>query len=534
MKMRRGKPTTGKEGGNNTAIIGAVVALVVFCAGAYFFYAGKGSFTQGADVARVVPAKEWKAERSSEMRLAVVAIAPENIAFNSREVTALLTAVPKWKQGLNAEALEVVIVFPSLSPIAPGFKALDTPGPITFKIIQPCKDNPSVSSCAPKVAYTDLVNYGMHHVSAGISHIFFWSLTLVATPPLLPDLEKHLLPEKMVGGVGCTITNRVNKTNGMELIVEHGLIMGNGWVGDDWLPHLLRQFHGFNAIDARVKGVTEVLAVSPFCMLTYRPLVDSIGGFRKFAPAIQEQIELGQVPRDFLASQARYLKKKIVLMGTYTVLKPISQDEPIKMKRARREAIITATEALSLLELIEGKSFDDRELVKVEEPELQADKVKKITPDVYCNALNALTSEMKSAIKKMKEMQLVNGVAGRQEEGGWDFCIRIRKRGMSIIATNYTAEQPLVEIPALMKPLHAFEAGDFTEISPASLVVNGAFAALWLRGMREYWPGEKTYHTSWAPSTNNPTKPTYRVIWQSFCCHCCGYVMVIWGVIFEG
>ena len=440
----------------------------------------------------------------------VVAVVPQTVTPQSREAKAFFAAVKGWAEE-NLD-LHVVLVLPSNVKVHKGFKkAADR---VRGKVVQPCSGGAPRHTCSRLVAYTDLANYGAQLLPANTQHIFFLSLALLSHQSLLPDLLPLIKDDPTIGVVGCTITLRPNQSSAADpaKVIEHGLTLGNGWVGPVWKPHLLRNYHGFTAVDARLSNASEVLAVSPFCMLISGRVWNQLGGMRKLASSVQEQIELGQVPPDFVSSQSDYLKKKLVVLGANLAQAGAGHRESFKETLVRKEATAVSEEALSLLEYIEGAPFNPLQEISVPATDIAG-------PATFYEALGNMAKEMEVLVQKIQTLEFT-GVAGTHEEGGWDMCLRVRKRGLKVLAAPTQVEFSLRDIPTVMRPLAKSTEGDqLGGLAPPSLVVNGAFGTVWSDYIRkDFWPGHDLYH-------NATTNAVFRIIWQSFCCHCCGYAL---------
>eukprot|EP01059_Diplonema_ambulator_P004174 TRINITY_DN13885_c0_g1_i1.p1 TRINITY_DN13885_c0_g1~~TRINITY_DN13885_c0_g1_i1.p1 ORF type:complete len:923 (+),score=181.08 TRINITY_DN13885_c0_g1_i1:224-2770(+) len=372
------------------------------------------------------------------------------------------------------------------------------------------------------VSYTELANYGAAFASQRATHVMLLSLTHTPGVGLIKSLLKPHLENQDVGVTGCTITT---KDNGIPKVVEHGLIIGNGWAETSWKPHLIRQYSGFTTIDYRVSEASEVTAVSPYCMMTDIEVWRALNGLRKLSSGVQEQLALGILPKDFNEKQQTYLKKKILGLGAVSMSIPRERDVTLKQKNIRAAAGAALADAVKILELVEGKEFNGYD---VREPLLEEDLAKqkrnaRFAPHEY---LDTLVKEIKPLISKMKDLHM-SGVTGSQEEGGWDLSLRLRQRKLRAIVVPNIAEVARSRLPPTMLPVGG---NDTIPFSPPSHVIDGTFSKVWGGIINKYWPGSVT---SGAHATDGQLpQSTMRVVWQSFCCHCCGFSNEILHLVF--
>ena len=500
----------------------ANIAVFVLFSAVLYILVTAGMGVGGADDrVGVLRARDF-AVSEEDTRVAVVAVMPEKLEFGDPEVGALISSVPEWRQTLGIAAIDVLFVFPTRSIVDEGFATLTTmdAGRISFSILQPCKTR---SRCRPLMSFSDLANYGYKRILRDTSHILFLSLVLSVSPSLLPSMVLQMSPSENVGAIGCTILAKAEGNNPPK-VLEHGIHAGNGWSRGQWVPHLLRKYHGFPSVDRRVRGeVSEVLAVSPYCMLTYRGVFDRFAGFRKYAPSLREQMELGRVPLTFMDVDLKNLKAKHLML--HSLSRQLTTNTNSEITTARTNADIALQEGLVSIGKVEGK-------IRRARVEAMAKTVANVDVGSDGEALQKLgvqTKEYEGLLRKVQDMFFTDGVAGQQEEGGWDFCMRLNKHKMTVLVSNATAIMTMTSMPLAIKPVHTVDVMELGVLVPPSFSVNGAFKTQWGDAIRDSWPGEQNAYSSFL--VPDQLQQVFRVIWQSFCCHCCGYVFLSLGMV---
>eukprot|EP00659_Diplonema_papillatum_P007718 gene7718-11852_t len=447
--------------------------------------------------------------------VAIIAVGSQNTRPESVAVDNFVKTVLAWHgapvargNGRHTATLRVdlYLVYPSGTNVRP----LDF-GP-RVRVLEPCAGHEVKLGCKKQGALSDLVNYAAKLAPEDADFVMTASLSHTLGSDALQQMVEPLLAQESVGATGCTIT-QMDGPN--PRVLEHGVAVGNGWEDAEWKIFLLKQFSGFPVVDHRVSGTSSVAAVSPHCMLTRSALLSGLGGFRKLSTSVFEQMAVGLLPPDFHAQQLTYLKKKLVVLSAlYVKYQPADADK-VWEKRVRQSAAATMEQSLQLIDRLEGAAFDptDADLQGVDFGPLEEG-------GGGGRRFEGLLADLRRFTDRIQQLQSSQGVSGAAEESGWDYCLRLKQRGLSVLVVPAAAMlQADLMPPALLTPANA-RAG----WSHASLVVDGTFGDVWGPYLRKYWPGSAGGDDEQLAATGAPAT---RIIWQSFCCHCCGGLSVL-------
>eukprot|EP01063_Lacrimia_lanifica_P000521 TRINITY_DN10272_c0_g1_i2.p1 TRINITY_DN10272_c0_g1~~TRINITY_DN10272_c0_g1_i2.p1 ORF type:complete len:584 (+),score=81.17 TRINITY_DN10272_c0_g1_i2:409-2160(+) len=462
----------------------------------------------------------------------VVAVAPPDLAPGASVLRVVTQAIANWTA--EGDAARLVVVLPSNAAAPPD--AFNSFLVKPHAVVQPCSRHEHRGKgfqCKELVSYTDLVNYGVAHVSNAATHLLLLHLAYSPQETIISDLMRPMDEDTAVHITAATLTMNVSD---VETVIDHGIDIGNGWTGAAWRPFLLRSLNGFAASDARTRTTVATAAASPFAMLVRHSTWTALGGLRKLTTSVQEQIALGQTSAEFIDSQGVYLRRKALALGAcvLAVQKRVSLATTFQRRNVLEDGKRVTAHAIKVVQQIDG-AFDpagldgDAAALLGWEGADGRDGYGGLTDAELYTKLEVGTAELRKHVRKVNELQLLQGVMGLQEEGGWDLCLRVRKRGLKVVVTASRAQLNVTALPDVMRPLRRHDDGDIAALAPPSLVLNGPFEQLWGSAARTLW-SETGNATVAAAATPKP--PMLRVIWQSFCCHCCGFANEILHLVF--
>eukprot|EP00755_Sulcionema_specki_P015782 Sspe_Gene.60340::Locus_33247_Transcript_1_2_Confidence_0.750_Length_2000::g.60340::m.60340 len=342
-----------------------------------------------------------------------------------------------------------------------------------------------------RVSYRSLANLGVSRINALATHVLLISGDYeVHHPkstrsPSLPDALRAAL-RPAVGVAGCTLA--VPRESGLE-VLSHGVDVGTGHGTDGEKFFMLKRYAGLHHDDGRVREHDPVVAVSPYCMMVRTALWHHLNGFRDF---LHHEV-LGESVDAFGRTVGKLKKMTVIL----TALLDTAPTDKLSTEDLRGGYTILS-EAVSLLEEI-GEGVDIRAESKETEfrTELQVE-VRRVTTSHGGDKerLEGVLEETAGLIKGLREADRVKGPVN-EEEVAWDLCLRVRQRQLSVVVV------PVV-LKRVLSP-HGHLAPD-----RPSYAVEGRFGQVWRRHIKYYGPAA--------------ARDGLRVLWQSFCCKCCGFV----------
>ena len=458
--------------------------------------------------------------RGKRINVTVVLIATPN--DREEPSPSIMESVTKWNDqhfgNLRMISIDIVTVYPSLTHIQGNHKGI--------KVLQPCPQRND--KCKALVGYSDLVNFALENLPSDTTHVLLLSRSHVTedVTSLVGDLLIPFMENSTVGVVGCTIVSQSNTTQ--PRVLEHGVTVGSGFslLDSKWSPFLLKQHAGFTTTDQRVRSRSAVTAVSPYCMMVPTVLLKKLNGFRRFTVSIHEQIALGQLSGEFLDGDVSTLKN-IVADAVAIVVHSPKKLELKRQRRLRVETLRIINEATDLLNEL-GSKFDSEasytsatsDYRKTHLEELK----KPILTTTECNSYYAHMSNLVDTILGlMNAIRLRQHTAklGIQEEGGWDVCIRLKQRGYTVVVVPSVVHVDTSLLHPMYKGQTNITNRHLTDVEPASYEVTGPFQGVWGSEINQFWPGYK-----------GGQSPLLRIVWQTFCCHCCGFANEIIHLVF--
>eukprot|EP01060_Flectonema_neradi_P024487 TRINITY_DN3337_c5_g1_i1.p1 TRINITY_DN3337_c5_g1~~TRINITY_DN3337_c5_g1_i1.p1 ORF type:complete len:902 (+),score=153.83 TRINITY_DN3337_c5_g1_i1:108-2813(+) len=454
--------------------------------------------------------------RGKALKLSLVLVAgPDDNDEPSQE---MVTSLQKWSGnsfGEGTVSVNIIAVYPSLSHINGEHKGI--------QVLQPCPQRKG--SCRAVVSYTDLVNHALQNLPYGTTHVMLLSRSHVPKDisTLAGDLLIPFVENATTGVVGCTIVSTANSTSPSR-VLEHGITVGSGFstLDSTWAPFLLKQHAGFTTTDQRVRVRSSVTAVSPYCMMVPVVLVKKLGGFRRFTVSLSEQVALGQLSDGTAEQEIQTLRTTITDTVAVVAHSPTSK-EVKNQKRTRVETLQVIREALTLLDKL-GVGFVTDELDDESHSAYSERQLQELTSTVktdseiisYYEHMSQLADRIVNMINSIK-IRRHSAKIGIQEEGGWDLCIRLKQRGFSVVVVPTAVAVNVSN----MHPMYRSGVSTKSDTEAASYEVVGPFQGVWGSEITRFWPG----HRGGQP-------PLLRIVWQTFCCHCCGFANEILHLVF--
>ena len=392
------------------------------------------------------------------------------------------------------------------------------------------------------ISYSQLMAEGAYRADG--QYILFLGPTHIPTKgstglhAFAEELLQVMLKDRSIGVVSCTA------------IDNKGLIVDNGQEISYGRGHLQRQatfmekmLNGFTFRDNRAQVVHDVPYVSPYCLLT---------DFDGLQPAPSPAPQLFQVPPSVI--DMAYLSVNGASMAD---AKGVDGVGPVIAGDVRAAAAFAAHLArlvesamgdITMKEVSEGSSRlrdlvrqSYRELMSAEkrvEDSGQRGKSKALPPVVGLEMqklelqlsgetagkrLTILLPHLKEANTLLAEAMSMDrlDISSREVEDstGWEIAMAAKAQKRRVVAAPVTTQVVLTSLPPTLIQQIRKDLNSVSMVSPAVELVG--------HRMRRLYPEFAMNHRTHAPNINSdgdPRSGNIRVLWDTFCCHCCGFV----------